>query len=98
MTSIILGMLLLYAAVIFLVWQLGLLNKESKEDGQIIKEQQLRIVAQEDHLKRTLEIMQDLAKKMHIQQEVLDKTTVKLSQIELHNAELIQALQKKIPL
>lgn len=98
MTSIILGMILLYVAVIFLVWQLGLLNKDSKDAGQIIKEQQLRIVAQEDHLKRTLEIMQDLAKKMHMQQEVLDKTTAKLSQIELHNAELIQVLQKKISL
>lgn len=98
MTSIILGMLLLYAAVIFLVWQLGLLNKDSKEAAQVIKEQNLRILAQEDHLKRTLEIMQDLAKKMHIQQEVLDRTTVKLSQIELQNAELVQILQNKSPI
>ena len=98
MTSIILGMLLLYAAVIFLVWQLGLLNKDSKEAAQVIKEQNLRILTQEDHLKRTLEIMQDLAKKMHIQQEVLDRTTVKLSQIELQNAELVQILQNKSPI
>ncbi|WP_434057125.1 hypothetical protein [Acinetobacter silvestris] len=56
-------------------------------------EEDSRIVAQEEHLKRTLEIMQDLAKKMHMQQEVLDRTTAKLSQIELQNAELIQILQ-----
>ncbi|OTG83129.1 hypothetical protein [Acinetobacter sp. ANC 4648] len=95
MTSVILGIILLYIAVIFLVWQLGLLSKDYKASVQVMNEQDSRIIAQEEHLKRTLEIMQDLAKKMHMQQEVLDRTTAKLGQIELQNVELIQILQNK---
>lgn len=40
--------------------------------------------------------MQDLAKQVHIQQEVLDKTTAKLSQVELQNAELTHLLAKVV--
>jgi hypothetical protein len=47
-------------------------------------------------LKKTLEIMQDLAKKMHLQQEVLDQTTAKLQQVELQNAELVSLLTKVV--
>ena len=98
MNSILLGKLLLYLAIALLVWQLTKIKKDFITSQIEVKDLNNRVKAQEDHLKATLNIMQDLAKKMHIQQEVLDKTTVKLSQIELHNAELIQALQKKIPL
>ncbi len=50
----------------------------------------------EENLKKTLEIMQDLAKKMHVQQEVIDKTTTKLNQVESQNAELVGQLAKSI--
>jgi hypothetical protein len=40
--------------------------------------------------------MQDLAKKMHVQQEVLDQTTNKLKQVELQNAELVHLLAKVV--
>ena len=40
--------------------------------------------------------MQDLAKKMHVQQEVLDQTTTKLQQVELQNAELVSLLTKVV--
>ena len=40
--------------------------------------------------------MQDLAKKMHTQQEVLDQTTHKLQQVELQNAELVTLLAKVV--
>ena len=39
--------------------------------------------------------MQDLAKKMHIQQEVLDQTTARLNQVEFQNAELVRILQSQ---
>ena len=40
--------------------------------------------------------MQDLAKKLHVQQEVLDQTTTKLKQVELQNAELVHLLAKVV--
>lgn len=38
--------------------------------------------------------MQDLAKKMHVQQEAMDHTSHKLQQVELQNAELVTLLAK----
>ncbi len=95
MTFVLLGIVLLYVAVIFLVWQLGKLSKENKDSLLMIQDQETKIAAQEDHLKKTLEIMQDLAKKMHIQQEVLDQTTARLNQVEFQNAELVRILQNQ---
>jgi len=43
-----------------------------------------------------LEIMQDLAKKMHVQQEVIEQTTSKLQKVELQNAELVNILAKAV--
>ncbi|OTG94768.1 hypothetical protein [Acinetobacter sp. ANC 3832] len=95
MTFVLLGIVLLYVAIIFLVWQLGKLSKENKDSLLMIQDQETKIAAQEDHLKKTLEIMQDLAKKMHIQQEVLDQTTARLNQVEFQNAELVRILQNQ---
>ena len=53
-----------------------------------------QIHAQEQHLKQALQIMQDLAKKMHVQQQVLDNTSTRLTQVEFQNAELIKLLQQ----
>ena len=50
----------------------------------------------EENLKKTLEIMQDLAKKMHVQQEVIEQTTSKLQKVELQNAELVSILAKAV--
>lgn len=95
MTFVLLGIVLLYVAIIFLVWQLGKLSKENKDSLLMIQDQETKIAAQEYHLKKTLEIMQDLAKKMHIQQEVLDQTTARLNQVEFQNAELVRILQSQ---
>ena len=45
------------------------------------------------HLKKGLEIMQDMAKKMHVQQEVLDKTIANVAALEKQNAELVGVLE-----
>lgn len=50
----------------------------------------------EANLKKTLEIMQDLAKKMHSQQEVLDQTISKVQQIDAQNIELIAIIKKVV--
>lgn len=48
------------------------------------------------NLHKTLEIMQDLAKKMHVQQELLDQSTAKIKQLELQNVELVKVMTQSI--
>lgn len=87
---------LLLAAVVFLIW---LQFRSQAEQGFDVEHQQQlesKVVHLEENLKKTLEIMQDLAKKMHVQQEVLDQTTHKVQQMELQQAELIQVLAKAV--
>ncbi|NNG83014.1 hypothetical protein [Acinetobacter sp. ANC 5378] len=89
--------LLLAIAVIFLIWaQFSNQNEAVSDDIQMKQQLEEKVIHLEENLKKTLEIMQDLAKKMHIQQQVLDKTTNKLSQVELQNAELVGLLAKAV--
>ncbi|MEG0344135.1 MAG: hypothetical protein RR633_18270 [Acinetobacter sp.] len=94
MIFIITGIVFLYLAVMFLIWQIGKLSKDNQELLTIQQDQEQHINSQEEHLKQTLQIMQDLAKKMHVQQEVIDKTTSRMAQVEIQNAELIRLLQQ----
>ncbi|WP_296279634.1 hypothetical protein [uncultured Acinetobacter sp.] len=94
MIFIITGIVFLYLAVMFLIWQIGKLSKDNQELLTIQQDQEQHINSQEEHLKQTLQIMQDLAKKMHVQQEVIDKTTNRMAQVEIQNAELIRLLQQ----
>jgi hypothetical protein len=81
-------------AVIFLIWlQFNNTDNVRVENGVPLED---KVAHLEDNLKKTLEIMQDLAKKMHVQQEVLDQTTAKLQQVELQNAELVSLLTKVV--
>ncbi|WP_288499357.1 hypothetical protein [uncultured Acinetobacter sp.] len=85
---------IVYLAIIFMVWQMGKLNKQNITLIERTNHQEHLIQSQEHHLKQTLQIMQDLAKKMHVQQEVLDNTSNRLTQVEFQNAELIKILQQ----
>lgn len=96
MLWIYLSMAILYLAMMILIWQMGKLTKDNRELSVALQSKDTQIHAQEQHLKQTLVIMQDLAKKMHLQQEVLDNTSQRLSQVEFQNAELIKILQRKI--
>ena len=86
-------LIVLLVAVAFLFW---FQFKTSTVQSQDIYVAQLeeKVVHLELHLKKSLEIMQDLAKKMHVQQEVLDNTSNRLTQVEFQNAELIKILQR----
>ena len=88
--------LLLAVAVIFLIW-FQFKNQADKTDP-IVQQNQLqeKVHHLEENLKKTLEIMQDLAKKMHVQQEVIEQTTSKLQKVELQNAELVNILAKAV--
>ena len=86
--------ILLTLAVIFLIWlQFNQNDGSGVVEGVPVEE---KVAHLEENLKKTLEIMQDLAKKMHVQQEVLDETTTKLQQVELQNAELVSLLTKVV--
>ena len=84
---------LLSMAVIFLIW-LQFKNQDDNAEVQASLHLEEKIVHVEANLKKTLEIMQDLAKKMHVQQEMMDQTSQKLQQVELQNAELVNLLAK----
>lgn len=94
MFFIYLVVVILYLAMMFVIWQMGKLKKENLEWLKHVQNYEQQIHAQEQHLKQTLQIMQDLAKKMHVQQEVLDNTSTRLTQVEFQNGELIKILQQ----
>ena len=88
--------LLLAVAVVFLIW-FQFKNQADKADPSVEQNQlQEKVHHLEENLKKTLEIMQDLAKKMHVQQEVIEQTTSKLQTVELQNAELVSILAKAV--
>ena len=88
--------LLLAVAVVFLIW-FQFKNQADKTDPSVEQNQlQEKVHQLEENLKKTLEIMQDLAKKMHVQQEVIEQTTSKLQKVELQNAELVSILAKAV--
>ena len=86
---------LLSLAVMFLIW-LQFKNQEDNAEVAANFHLEEKIVHLEENLRKTLEIMQDLAKKMHVQQEALDQTSHKLQQVELQNAELVNLLAKVV--
>jgi heme/copper-type cytochrome/quinol oxidase subunit 2 len=89
--------LLLAVAVIFLVWfQFKQQGGSGNHDVEYQQHLEQKVVHLEENLKKTLEIMQDLAKKMHVQQEAIDKTVKRTHQLELQNAELVSLLSKSV--
>ena len=88
--------LLLAVAVIFLIWVQFSNQNNALAATQMKAELEGKVLHLEDNLKKTLEIMQDLAKKMHVQQEVIEQTTSKLQKVELQNAELVNILAKAV--
>ena len=80
---------LLTAAVIFLIWLQFKSQGEQLSDLAKIQHLDAKVEHLEDHLKRSLELMQELANKMHGQQEQLNGSLTKMHQIDAQNVELI---------
>ena len=83
---------LLVVAVGFLFW-LQFQPKAVPDYAVQVAQLEAKMLLSESHLKKSLEIMQDLAKKMHVQQEVLDKTVVNIAALEKQNSELVNVLE-----
>lgn len=65
-------------------------------DDLVIQQLENKVQSLELNLQKTLEIMQDLAKKMNVQQEVLDINAQKLKQVETQNVELVSILAQVV--
>ena len=82
-------LIVLLMAVAFLFWFQFKNKQQAVTDAQLEE----KVVHLELHLKKSLEIMQDLAKKMHVQQEVLDRTVANIAALEKQNVELVNVLE-----
>ena len=83
---------LLLIAVTFLFWFQFKNKQQPAVDPQVLYLEE-KVLHLESHLKKSLEIMQDLAKKMHVQQEVLDLTVANIAALEKQNVELVNVLE-----
>lgn len=80
----------LMIAVAVLYWMLIQNNRTTIDDIEHEAHLHHKVEGLEVNLQKTLEIMQDLAKKMHTQQENLDQLSVRVKQAEDNHAELVQ--------
>ncbi|AVZ86006.1 hypothetical protein [Acinetobacter sp. WCHA45] len=85
-------LIVLLVAVAFLFWFQFKTSTVQTKDIYVAQLEE-KVVHLELHLKKSLEIMQDLAKKMHVQQEVLDKTVANIAALEKQNVELVNVLE-----
>lgn len=85
-------LIILLVAVAFLFWFQFKTSTVPTQDTHVLQLEE-KVVHLELHLKKSLEIMQDLAKKMHVQQEVLDRTVANIAALEKQNAELVNVLE-----
>lgn len=85
-------LIVLLMAVAFLFW-FQLKNKQQPATDPQVLYLEEKVLHLESHLKKSLEIMQDLAKKMHVQQEVLDRAVANIAALEKQNVELVNVLE-----
>jgi len=87
---------LLIVVVMVVVWMQVKNQRQDLSDLSENHQLKQQVTHLEDHLKKTLEIMQDLAKKMHVQQEALDHTNAKLQKLEKQQVEMVNILSKMV--
>ena len=85
-------LIVLLVAVAFLFWFQFKNKQQPAVDPQVLYLEE-KVLHLESHLKKSLEIMQDLAKKMHVQQEVLDRTVANIAALEKQNVESVNVLE-----
>lgn len=87
-------MILMIAVLILIVLQFRKQPQVLHTEQQQMLENQIMLL--ENNLKKTLEIMQDLAKGVQTDRELLNQTVQKSKLLELQNAELIALLSKYV--
>lgn len=92
---IFIGLLLIAALLISIIFLFVLTFKQQQKIEQM-QNVSYKVEALEANLKQTLEITQDVVRKMHVQQQALDLTSQKLHQVELQNAELVKLVMQVV--
>jgi len=87
--------ILMIAVLILVVLQFRKEQNSFTEETQHHKLEE-KVVMLESNLKKTLEIMQDLAKSVQVDRELLNQTLQKLKLLELQNAELIALITQYV--
>ena len=88
--------IVLVVAVTIMFWILMKKQQHQNVDALVIQQLENKVESLELNLQKTLEIMQDLARKMNVQQEVLDINAQKIKQVETQNVELVSLLAKVV--
>lgn len=88
--------IVLVVAVAIMFWMFMKKQRHQNVDALVIQQLENKVESLELNLQKTLEIMQDLARKMNVQQEVLDINAQKLKQVETQNVELVSLLAKVV--
>ena len=88
--------IVLVVAVAIMFWMLMKKQHHQNVDALVIQQLENKVESLELNLQKTLEIMQDLARKMNVQQEVLDINAQKIKQVETQNVELVSLLAKVV--
>ena len=88
--------IVLVVAVAIMFWMLMKKQQHQNVDALDIQQLENKVESLELNLQKTLEIMQDLARKMNVQQEVLDINAQKIKQVETQNVELVSLLAKVV--
>ncbi|MBJ9984851.1 hypothetical protein IAE19_05265 [Acinetobacter sp. S40] len=87
--------ILMIAVLILIVLQFRKEQNSLQEDSQHQKLEE-KVMTLESNLKKTLEIMQDLAKGVQVDRELLNQTVQKSKLLELQNAELIALISQYV--
>ncbi|RKG35649.1 hypothetical protein D7V21_01900 [Acinetobacter guerrae] len=87
--------ILMIAVLILIVLQFRKEQNLLQDESQHHKLEE-KVVMLESNLKKTLEIMQDLAKSVQLDRELLNQTVQKSKLLELQNAELIALITKYV--
>lgn len=80
---------LLTAAVVFLIWMQFTQQKDAMTDTELNRQLDVKVAELEQHLQKTLTVMQDLAKSVYSQREQIQQNTKKMQALEQQNAELV---------
>ena len=96
---LVIWLLVIILMIIILVLSFSLFQNQKKLNSQAhisVEKVEQQVLDQEQNLQKTLLIMQDLAKQLHLQQEVLEKVQQKVNQLESQQADLVDVLSKSI--
>ena len=96
MVVVICGLFILISAVVVCLWIMIKITKQHQQELMNLRQLELKVVQLEQHLQKTLEVMQDMAKNTHQQQIQFEQNAVKLQPVELQNLDVLNVVKQAI--